>query len=271
MLSASFAIIVVSVNLLGLIKDFASLMIVSELDNMAFDFTAYGYLGESLYLKTVDAQDIEIDDIAQRQGGRFIFRKLWVWLGLALAFWSFINVLLQVRETWFEYYFYDCVDGSGQSYFNLASQYAQDGICYGGPLSTKECRFEDGDCLIFNMAYPLCNGDELVDVENEVGNGVCNISFAIPGCKYDGGDCCPYDVRNDLSFGDGLCHGGFAATESCGYDNGDCLDFATAYPSCPLHKLVAMNRTAAVVLGDGICDSQVYNITECGYENRDCI
>eukprot|EP00554_Chaetoceros_debilis_P003558 CAMPEP_0194095828 /NCGR_PEP_ID=MMETSP0149-20130528/57029_1 /TAXON_ID=122233 /ORGANISM="Chaetoceros debilis, Strain MM31A-1" /LENGTH=667 /DNA_ID=CAMNT_0038781787 /DNA_START=79 /DNA_END=2078 /DNA_ORIENTATION=+ len=85
----SFFIIMTRSNLLDLIKDFTSLMIVSELDNIAFDFTAYGYLGESLYLKTIDAQDIEIDDIAQQQGGRFIFRKLWAWvlLGLTLAIW----------------------------------------------------------------------------------------------------------------------------------------------------------------------------------------
>uniref|UniRef100_A0A7S3VAJ5 Uncharacterized protein n=1 Tax=Chaetoceros debilis TaxID=122233 RepID=A0A7S3VAJ5_9STRA len=38
----SFFIIMTRSNLLDLIKDFTSLMIVSELDNIAFDFTAYG-------------------------------------------------------------------------------------------------------------------------------------------------------------------------------------------------------------------------------------
>mmetsp|Transcript_18568 Transcript_18568/g.28189 ORF Transcript_18568/g.28189 Transcript_18568/m.28189 type:complete len:357 (+) Transcript_18568:50-1120(+) len=99
----SFFIIMTRSNLLDLIKDFTSLMIVSELDNIAFDFTAYGYLGESLYLKTIDAQDIEIDDIAQQQGGRFIFRKLWAWvlLGLTLAIWCyFFTVYLLKLNGW---------------------------------------------------------------------------------------------------------------------------------------------------------------------------
>ena len=70
----SIGIIQWSSNLLDLIKDLTSLMIVSELDNMVFDFTAYGYLGRSLYLKTLDAQDIEIDDNAQeRQQGCISF------------------------------------------------------------------------------------------------------------------------------------------------------------------------------------------------------
>eukprot|EP00554_Chaetoceros_debilis_P016166 CAMPEP_0194125384 /NCGR_PEP_ID=MMETSP0150-20130528/59435_1 /TAXON_ID=122233 /ORGANISM="Chaetoceros debilis, Strain MM31A-1" /LENGTH=149 /DNA_ID=CAMNT_0038819191 /DNA_START=547 /DNA_END=992 /DNA_ORIENTATION=- len=142
-------------------------------------------------------------------------------------------------------------DGSGQSCFKLADKYVQDGSCYGGPLNTKQCWYEFGDCLNFNLVYPLCKGDELVDVENEVGNGECNRLFAIPGCEYDGGDCCPYKIQYALSFGDGLCHGGIAATEFCGYDNGDCHYFAKKYPSCPLEELAAMNRTAAVVvLGD---------------------
>jgi hypothetical protein len=91
-LFVTYMLILSSDNILDLIKDFTALMIVSELDNMVFDFTAYGYLGESLYLKTVDAEDIEIDDVAQRQGGSFIFQKLWLWvlLGVSLGLWCVV-------------------------------------------------------------------------------------------------------------------------------------------------------------------------------------
>jgi len=268
----AFLVIMKSTTLLDLVKDFTALMVVSELDNMVFDFVAYGYLGESLELKTIDAQDIKIDDIAQRQDGCFRFQKLWLLSMVCgvLASWCYV-VVEQMSGIIFERSFPDCVDGSGKSYFDLAWQHDQDGSCYGGPLNSIQCGYEDGHCLDFNMAYPLCRRDEFIDVENEVRNGDCNRTFAIPQCDYDGGDCCPYNIQRTLSFGDGKCHGGIMTTELCGYDNGDCRDFVTTYPLCPLEELAAMNGSATVILGDGICDSQVYNITECGYENGDCV
>ena len=150
----------------------------------------------------------------------------------------------------------------------------------------------------------------IVDVQNSVGNGICEEMFMNSNCDYDGGDCCPYEIINDPSFGDGRCddrmntrecgyddgdcldcpidsffgpsfgdgqcNGGIASTAQCVYDNGDCDDFITSYPDCPLVDISLNENATHVVIGDGICDSigydsDLYNTTECGHEYGDCV
>ena len=45
------------------------------------------------------------------------------------------------------------------------------GKCDGGDIDTIDCGFDAGDCLAFNLSYPLC--DVIVDAY-KVGDGKCN-------------------------------------------------------------------------------------------------
>ena len=89
-------------------------------------------------------------------------------------------------------YFDENFPGCGIENYKLALEHFGDGLCFGGPLNTIECKFEDGDCANFNMAYPDCKGKDielLLDVQNQVGNGICTKAFNVTECDHDGGDC----------------------------------------------------------------------------------
>ncbi len=73
---------------------------------------------------------------------------------------SWLNIVIkQVNGTYFEHrdIYPDChrivLDA-----FQLVKEHFRDDSCYGGPLNTLECEFEDGFCDDFNTAYPLCKG-----------------------------------------------------------------------------------------------------------------
>ena len=164
---------------------------------------------------------------------RFLnFRSL-ILVGLfapMLAGWAII-ITNQINGTYFKEKYPKC---NKTNAFDDAKKHFGHGKCYGGALNSLECDFEQSDCVMFNIAYPLCKGrDDLINVQADVGNGICNMSFAIPECDYDGGDCCPYHISESPKFGDGQCHGDISITEECGRDNGDCNNFHGAYPECP--------------------------------------
>lgn len=261
-----FMIIIQSDSIINVFKNFAALTVVNELNNIAFDLAANGYFGRSLQSKAAAASDIEIDVFGLSRGSAFTVRivTLCILILSMVAGWAVI-VYSQIHGDFFRTNFPEC-----NEMFEIAEKYFGDGRCYGGPLNTIECGFEDGDCIDFNMAYPNCKGNSLTNVQNEVGNGICNMMFASSECDYDGGDCCPYSIFHGSSSNHRLCTGGLASTQGCGYDNGDCLSFLGEFPDCPLEKLALLNGSNDVILGDGVCDSPIYNISECGYENGDC-
>ena len=50
-------------------------------------------------------------------------------------------------------------------------------------LNTYQCKFDGGDCLEFNVAYPLCD----VEKPSLVGNGVCDGGeYNTERCAWDG-------------------------------------------------------------------------------------
>ncbi len=172
----------------------------------------------------------------------------------------------QINGTYFVQKYPNCTIPNA---YDLAKVHFGDGICYGGALNTLGCEFEGGDCINFNLAFPLCKGENRTNVQKNVGNGKCDPMFMNAECDYDGGDCCPYDVINNPPFGDGQCDAKFN-TEKCGYDNGDCNDFRLSYPDCPFDDLSQSVRANDVVIGDGLCNGELYSIEECGYEFGDC-
>jgi len=268
---ASFVIIVQNKDTIGLLKDFTSLMVVSEFDNIIFHLASNGYLGEELHLQAAKITDediiITIRTSERRRKGGFIFVRFTFLAVLSAMFvgWGII-FRMQSKGTIFDTQF----PGYGKEHYELAFKVFDDGKCYRGPFNTIECKYESGDCTNFNTAYPSCNGKDLKylhDVEREVGNNKCNITFALPQCEYDGGDCCPYDIQMSPSFGDGKCDGRMHNTAGCLYDYKDCKAFNDLYRMYPNESLI---NTANVRLGDGICQGGGYDIEECGYEFGDC-
>mmetsp|Transcript_1040 Transcript_1040/g.1512 ORF Transcript_1040/g.1512 Transcript_1040/m.1512 type:complete len:724 (+) Transcript_1040:2045-4216(+) len=268
---ASFVIIVQNKDTIGLLKDFTSLMVVSEFDNIIFHLASNGYLGEELHLQAAKITDedliITIRTSERRRKGGFIFVRFTFLAVLSAMFvgWGII-FRMQSKGTIFDTQF----PGYGKEHYELAFKVFDDGKCYRGPFNTIECKYESGDCTNFNTAYPSCNGKDLKylhDVEREVGNNKCNITFALPQCEYDGGDCCPYDIQMSPSFGDGKCDGRMHNTAGCLYDYKDCKAFNDLYRNCPNEALVG---TTNVRLGNGICEGGGYDIEECGYEFGDC-
>ena len=87
---------------------------------------------------------------------------------LMLGGWLVI-VMNQINGKFFYKRYPNC--NSTDDAFELADKHFGDEVCYGGPLNTLECAFEGGDCVNFNLAFPLCKGDEITNAENSVGNG----------------------------------------------------------------------------------------------------
>ena len=276
---ASFVIIVQNEETIDLLKDFTSLMFVSEFDNIFFRLASYGYLGEELHQQAAKITYYEdmmrststgsTSDMERKNKFLFVRFTLIAILSAMFAGWGTV-LYKQYSGQIFDKQFPGC----GEEYYELAyyelafKEFGND-KCYGGPFNTLECKYEDGDCANFNTAYPSCNGKDLThlhNVEEEMGNGSCNMTFAIEQCEYDGGDCCPYNVHQSVLFGDGKCNGGLYNTEECQYDFGDCDSFDREYPNCTLDE-----SSAGIILGDSICDGGAYNSEECGFEYGDCV
>eukprot|EP00592_Proboscia_alata_P025552 CAMPEP_0194432698 /NCGR_PEP_ID=MMETSP0176-20130528/72174_1 /TAXON_ID=216777 /ORGANISM="Proboscia alata, Strain PI-D3" /LENGTH=849 /DNA_ID=CAMNT_0039249223 /DNA_START=118 /DNA_END=2667 /DNA_ORIENTATION=+ len=188
-----------------------------------------------------------------------------------LSMWVIV-VVKQYNGVFFAVDFPGC-----KEYFEEAKEHFGDGNCYGGPLNSIGCEFEGGDCIDFNLGFPLCRGDDLQYVQDKVGNDVCDEKFNKYECDFDGGDCCSYEIQRSQWFGDGICNGGKLSTRDCGYDNGDCKTFARNFPDCPLDeiavnltKLINFTATADIVFGNGVCDSGWYATETCGFEDADC-
>jgi len=260
-------------NIIELIKGLTALMILSRTDNILFMLADYGFLGQDLQEKTIEAKEIDMQANNDKEKAAATLKKSYTLRSLTLLFLSVVSIgwwiyviINQVTGTYFNEQFPYC-----QDHFELALEHFGDGVCYGGPLNTFECGFEGGDCINFNFAYPLCKGDDwLINVEREVGNDVCNKDFATIACDFDGGDCCPANITKSPLFGDGQCNGGLYSTRLCGFDDGDCNALKRDYPGCPLDKLSEISGSENIILGNSICEGTIYSNATCGYEAGDC-
>ena len=139
-------------------------MIISEVDNIIFNLAVYGYLGDDLCTVTQKVQHSDITGTNMTRRVRFgiIFIRM-VFLALLFAMfgvWGFVYYK-QMSGQYFDGKFVGC----GGNY-DLVEKFG-DGICYGGPLNNLDCGFEYGDCVNFNLAFPLCKGPSLVNLIDE--------------------------------------------------------------------------------------------------------
>ena len=105
-----------------------------------------------------------------------------------------------------------------------------DGDCDGGAYNTAACKFDGGDCDVFNVDYPNCTN---VEFPFFIGDGFCDGGdYNLAACKFDGGDCDEFNkypnctVEDVHKIGNGYCNVGrpIYNTTECGFDGGDCLD-----------------------------------------------
>jgi len=266
-LLVSFVIIVQSDNIIDLLKDFTSLMFISEINDIVFYVASIGYLGRELKRDTKRSQSFEITDSLQVMTlcsrlipARVIFLAF---LAIALLCGWLLIVAGQVSGTYFKYKFEDCNIPT-----NMVANLGND-ECDGGVLNSIECGFDGGDCVDFNLAWPDC----YVPDAFKVGDGKCDELYNKEKCGYDGGDCCPY-ASDDEHFFNGVCDGGYYNTQACGFDNGDCDEINLMYPVCPFEILASRIGTEmfqSIIIGDGICQSGIYLLEECFFEGGDCV
>jgi len=166
-----------------------------------------------------------------------------------------------------------------------------DGRCDGGIFNTKECGWDDGDCLVCNAIVPdpskvgdgHCDGGlymDTVECNNDahdcsffvknfpdchvpeperLGNGHCDGHlYVTEECGFDGGDCNSCNATYLAWVGDGTCDGGQYLTLGCAMDAGDCA-------TCLSHGGIDPQK-----IGDGMCHLEL-NTTECGWDGHDCI
>jgi hypothetical protein len=142
-----------------------------------------------------------------------------------------------------------------------------DSKCESSVYNTKECGYENGDCiecnsLVFNFTF--------------TGDGVCHGGYHNTGtCNWDAGDCTYFNreyprchiVSADFLverspivpiIGDGICNSALYNNAECGFEDGDCV----------LCNLLVEDSTK---IGNGICDGGNYMSEACGYDGGDCL
>jgi hypothetical protein len=91
-----------------------------------------------------------------------------------------------------------------------------DGVCDFIPeYMTKECGYENGDCIDCQVPDP-----------SRLGNGICDGGlYNTKECGFDVGDCdkCNSIIDDYSRVGDGVCDSGQYNTDECNWDGGDCF------------------------------------------------
>lgn len=176
----SMVVIVQSDNMIDLLKDFTALFFVSEIDNIVFDVTRRGYFGQKLAHEAEATMNKAIPDKSKRS---FIARSVLVLVIGAGMMGCLVYVTVgQESGKYFAYKFPDC-DVTGID----AIQLIDNDVCDGGVYNTIGCKFDGGDCIDFNIAFPNCKN---VNTPSRIGDGVCDGGdYNIEACGWDGGDC----------------------------------------------------------------------------------
>ena len=262
-IAVSVALVVRSTTSLELLKEFAALMVITQLDNMAFKlFVKNGAFGLESKKKAdeITTRSVIVDTTTPRGKYRMDVLIISLIYGLAVLGW-FMILVLQLNGTIAR------SKGCDVEFDYLLG----DGICDYEDYNTEICEWDGGDCKEV-PGYPDCH----VGFPSLIGDGDCHIvvggggaytyaSYNTEECGWDGGDCvrpeypdCHVDFF-PLTIGDGTCHGGAYNTEECGWDGGDCL--VSGYPDCHVDNPSA--------IGDETCHV-AHNTEECGWDGGDC-
>ena len=273
-LFVALIVIIQSDKLVGLLRDFTALYILSEIDNIVFKIASKGYFGENLKARTENVKHVKVDlmeDVTTTTscGVKRFKRQLKMF------------VLFALQLTMFSFYLSIAIGQTSGAFLRMKYPNCEavnpyrigDGICDNSdPYNSEACGFDDGDCLELNArTYPDCTAP----YENSrIGDGRCDNEdpYNTEPCGYDGGDCLKFNEKYpDCTapypslIDDGVCYNKDPYnTKACGYDGGDCLDFNARYPDC--------TAPYPYRSGDGMCDNEdPYNTEACGYDGGDCL
>lgn len=109
------------------------------------------------------------------------------------------------------------------------------GVCESFLYNNRDCGYENGDCLTFNILYPEC-ADKIKELLDSgfprtslpiLGDGICNSGlYMLSECGFEDGECeqCSFVIENKTKIGDGICDGQSYMLDICGYDGGDCSE-----------------------------------------------
>jgi hypothetical protein len=261
----SLVIVMQSKDVIGLFKDFTTMHFISEFDNIAFYVATHGFFGVILKRDTNECKKIKIIDSTSNHFCRVPIRLIMLLFVLIVMLSTYFSVVVvgQSSGTLMRLKYPTCEVRADEI------SKIGDGKCNGGVHNSFQCGFDDGDCVDFNVAFPICNALNAF----EIGDGTCQEELNTEACGYDAGDCCLVP-KDDEYLGDGICHGGVYNTQACAYDHGDCDQFRFENPSCPdsISRPITQADLTPVVLGDGVlCGVPEYMTEACGYEyGRDC-
>jgi hypothetical protein len=235
----SFVAVIQSTSVLGLALDLLIITVVSKIPNIVFYFAHLGHLGRRNETSAREVEVVRQTSASEIEEKRSTCDKCAAWINLIVAVVVFASLLggwipfvvAQANGTIFKSYYPNCPHHDLKELFG-------DGECYGGPLLTPECDFENGDCLNLHNKYPLCNFTEVLHPNEEYDNGICNPLLNSLECGWDGRDCIPkmYPLCTGIvpeTLGDGKCDAANDRRE-CAFDAGDCsspMPSVSPYPS----------------------------------------
>lgn len=248
-----FVVIVQHNDVFDMFMKVVTLLVIAEMDRIAFNLAARGSFGIQMQL---DAEIVNHMKVNSLNTNIWLWENIIILITAALIFTSWIGISIgQENGTYFRLQFPNCRIG----YSDIRK--AGDGVC-DEILNNVGCEFDMGDCVYFNLAYKECK----VPLPSLVGNGVCDgMVYNTEECHHDGMDCFieeyPDCYVEDISkIGNGVCNGGdMYNTKECGHDGGDC--FISLYPDC--------YAAEPSKVGDGNCDA-AFNTAECGHDGMDC-
>ena len=116
----------------------------------------------------------------------------------------------------------------------------------------------------FSLYFSDCNLDELI------GNNICNDENNNAACYYDGGDC-GCTIPNHLSpwiVGDSYCHDEINIP-GCNYDGGDCCGSDVNADYCSDCACYENCNAPFELIGDGFCNDET-NTLNCNFDGGDC-
>lgn len=221
-LATSFAIIVKSDDIIDLFKDFTALILISEIDNIAFRLASRRYFGKRMrkeadrigQIRLVDDSDARVFCIPMR-----LFAVLLIFTTM-VGGWSYF-VHGQRSGKFLKIRYPDCQVKN--------HSLIKDTKCHNfGDYNTKECGYDGGDCDSFNQEFPSCTAKE---PSIFLGSGSCMNAkpYNTEECGWDGGDCIEFNekypncsAKYPIRIGDGNCDGENYNTEECDWDGGDC-------------------------------------------------
>ena len=289
-----------------MLKEFTSLYIISEIDNLAFRISAGGFFGQTLYREAQAVKKLAMEEDPRRneEGSKRkdpkkkkLFAEFCILIVL-IGSWIAL-VRCQQTGTIVKRKFKGCedyvnsVEESNPRVLDQALdgkidwwEKITDGEC-DSLFNNENCGFDGGDCSLIHAQYPSCTSDEKIYNYNFLGNSKCNLENNDFKCSYDGGDCREFNRRfpkfmaqnktclnkylpDANKLGDGKCNLGVYNSAECEYDIGDCEAFNNAPRTHDFEKKYPKCIVEdANKLGDRRCNLDL-NTEDCGYDLGDC-